>query len=200
MCNMISTLAKWFLNHFSLLLSFSMFLAFLALSLTRFIYFFEFKLFKKFVSFMTEGNWYSEKSGEVVKSEVSGDNKTALGGQEIVNDPGNISDTSSLKDSVPLKTGDIGSLKDMIKESINEGIKEALKDIIVKETKKKKEKVVKTEVPKKSKKTSTKNDEVTVYVSGVVMEDGNIVKKKKGSSKKEDSKKEDTIKEETPKG
>lgn len=152
------------------------------------------------MSLVRDGRWFSEKYGDIIKSDkIPGDNKNPLEKQEILSDFGDISPLEKKRgEKNSLKVGDINSLKDVIKESINEGIKEALKDLVVKEVKKKKDKVVKTEgtSPKKGKKASPKG-EISAFISGVVLEEGEF-SKKKDSTKKELAIKEEVSNKEVP--
>jgi hypothetical protein len=156
------------------------------------------ELYKKFMIMVIGSRWFNEKYGDVIKDEktVTGSPNSSVDqkGNDVVSDANIPSvERGSIKtERISIKVEDVKSLKDIIREVIKESIKEVIKDLVVKEVKKKKEKVVTgdTVTPKKKSKKSVVVGEVGTSVVETVPS-----KKKKVSKRKEL-----VIKEELPKG
>lgn len=167
--------------------------------LARVVYLYGFSVFKMLITFIIGGRWFTDKSNEIIKDEkVVSDGQGSLDRRKVLGNSNSDSNSDSnygnkpggdvpLEEQGSLKVDDFGILKDLIKEWVKEGIKEALKDFVVKEAKKKKEKVIKTEgtSPKKGKKALTVGEREAVSPK----------KKKKNSSKGELVSKDVIIKE-----
>ena len=151
--------------------------------LARVIYYYGFSVFEMLVTFIVGRRWFTDKSNDIVKDEkVGSDGKDSLDRRKVLGDSNSDSNNGNkpggdgpLGEQGFLKVDDFIILRTLIKGWVKEGIKEALKDFILKEAKKKKERVVKGEgtSPKKRKKALD------------VGEGAVSPKKKKNSSKKE---------------
>lgn len=163
--------------------------------LARVVYHYGFSVFKILITLMVGGRWFIDKSNEVIKDEkIAGDGQGSLESRKVLGNSDSGSDSgnkpsgdSPLGGQGSLEIDDVSRLKIIVKECVKEGIKEALKAFVVKEAKKKKDKVVKTEgtLPKKSKKEALIVEGRQVVVSP----------KKKNSNKKELVGKDEIIKE-----
>nr|AQM37820.1 M-ORF [Unio tumidus] len=157
--------------------------------LFRGIYLYWSKVYSGIMFVMMGSSWFTDKS-----LSNSGDVKSVNDGQSSGN-KGDVSVSDSHNSLGESKVGgvvgkedfgkvmDVGSLSDVLKEAVKEAIKEAMKDLVVKEAKKKKDKVVggDSTLPKKSSKKVLAGE-----TSGVVVELGNqeVAPVKKKKSKK----------------
>nr|AGS17944.1 M-ORF [Anodonta anatina] len=188
--NDLITFVKWIKNCFALspYVTLTMLFVFMMVivGILRGIRLYGYDLYKKFMLLMVGSSWFTEKSGEAVKDEKSiSDGLNPSEGQKVSGVDGPKGEGGSIK------VEDISSLKNMISEAVKEAIKEAMKDLVVKEAKKKKEKVVSGDGTSPKKK-SKKSLEVGEAVGDTVV----VVSSKKKSSPK---KKELVVKEEPSK-